>query len=121
MSRDPPCHPVLTVWGDPAKFQAFGLFFAPVAAHLGTAELPNGPHFGVSDFAAYDRLVRAAGFGDATTEEVPIAWRTASVDTVLADFGDWAQMDAWPAGGRAYEVEGVLTIPNPVILVAAVR
>jgi hypothetical protein len=64
---------------------------------------------------------------------MPIAWRTASVDTLLAGFADWAQMDAWPAAGRAavevdvraasraYEADGVLTMPNPVILVAAVK
>jgi SAM-dependent methyltransferase len=122
-----------TVWGDPAKLQAFGLFFGAVAKHMGTAELPNGPLFGVSDFAVFDRLVRAAGFRDATVAEVPIVWRTASIDTVIAGFADWAQMDAWPEAGRAaveadvrvaaraYEADGVLTIPNPVILVAAVK
>jgi SAM-dependent methyltransferase len=122
-----------TVWGDPAKLEAFGLFFAAVATHMGAAELPHGPLFGVSDFAVFDRLVRAARFRDATVEEVPIAWRTTSADTLLAGFGDWAQMEAWPEAGRvaveadvraaarAYEADGVLTMPNPVILVAAIK
>lgn len=122
-----------TVWGDPARLEAINLFFAAAATHMGTAELPNGPLFGVSDFAVFDRLVRAAGFRDATVAEVPIAWRTTSIDTVIAGFAAWAQMDAWPTAGRAaveadvrvaaraYETDGVLTMPNPVILVAAVK
>src|SRR5206468_2175110 len=43
-------HVGFTVWGDPTKLEAIGLFFAAVAKHMGTAELPNGPLFGVSDF-----------------------------------------------------------------------
>ncbi len=122
-----------TVWGDPAKLQAFGLFFGAVAAHMGTAELPHGPLFGVSDFDVFHRMVGEAGFRDSAVRELPLAWRTTSADTLLAGFGDWAQMRAWPAegraaveadvraGARAYERDGVLTIPNPVILVSAVK
>jgi SAM-dependent methyltransferase len=122
-----------TVWGDPAKLAAFGLFFAAVAAHLGAAELPHGPLFGVSDPDVFRRLVGEAGFRDAAVRELPIAWRTTSADTLLAGFGDWAQMDTWPAAGRAaveadvragaraYEADGLLTIPNPVILVTGVK
>lgn len=122
-----------TVWGDPTKLQAFGLFFAAVAAHMGSAELPHGPLFGVSDFDVFHRLVGRAGFRDSQVRELPIAWRTASAETLIAGFGDWAQMDAWPAegraaveadvraGARAYERDGMLTIPNPAILVTAVK
>ena len=122
-----------TVWGDPNKLEAINLFFAAAATHMGAAELPNGPLFGVSDFAVFDRLVRTAGFRDATVAEVPIAWRTASIDTVIAGFADWAQMDAWPEAGRAaveadvraaaraYEGDGMFTMPNPVILVTAIK
>lgn len=122
-----------TVWGDPAKLQAIGLFFTAVAAHMGTAELPNGPLFGVSDFDVFHRLVGEAGFRDSEVRELPIAWRTTSADSLIAGFGDWAQMESWPAAGRAaveadvragaraYEADGVLTIPNPAILVTATK
>ena len=46
-----------TVWGDPAKLEAFGLFFAAVEEHAGSAELPHGPLFGVSDFAVFHRMI----------------------------------------------------------------
>ena len=122
-----------TVWGDPTKLEAFGLFFAAVATHMGAAELPHGPLFGVSDFDVFHRMVGDVGFRDSAVRELSIAWQTTSVDTLLAGFGDWAQMEVWPAegraaveadvraGARAYESGGVLTIPNPVILVTAVR
>jgi SAM-dependent methyltransferase len=122
-----------TVWADPAKLEAFGLFFAAVAKHMEMAELPNGPLFGVSDFDHFHRLMGAAGFRDSTVRELPISWRMTSADMLITGFGDWAQMSAWPAAGRAaveedvragaraYETDGVLTIPNPAILVTAVK
>jgi SAM-dependent methyltransferase len=122
-----------TVWGDPAKLEACGLFVAAATAHLGAASLPHGPLFGVSDFAVFHRMVSEAGFRDSAVRELPIAWRTPSADSLITGFGDWAQMDAWPAEGRAavesdvragahaYEAAGVLTIPNPAILVSAVK
>jgi SAM-dependent methyltransferase len=122
-----------TVWGDPSRLEAIGLFFSAVVKHMGAAELPNGPLFGVSDFDVFHRLVGEAGFRDTAVREVPIAWKTTSADTLITGFGDWAQMSAWPeegraaveadvrAGARAYERGGVLTIPNPVILTSAVK
>jgi ubiquinone/menaquinone biosynthesis C-methylase UbiE len=53
-----------TVWSDPAKLEAFGLFFAAVEQHAGAAELPHGPLFGISDFAHFHRLLHSAGFRD---------------------------------------------------------
>jgi SAM-dependent methyltransferase len=122
-----------TVWADPAKLQAFGVFFAAVAKHLGEASLPHGPLFGVSDFAVFHRLVGEAGFRDSAVSELPIAWRMSSIDSLLAGFGDWAQMEAWPADQRAvieadvrdaartYSTAGILVMPNPVILVTAAK
>jgi SAM-dependent methyltransferase len=122
-----------TVWGDPTKLEAIGLFFGAVAKHMEAAELPNGPLFGVSDFAVFHRMVGEAGFRESHVSEVPIAWKTTSVDTLITGFGDWAQVSTWPVegraaveadvrdGARAYEREGVLTIPNPVILVSGVK
>jgi SAM-dependent methyltransferase len=51
-----------TVWSDPAKLEAIGLFFGAVTKHVETAELPNGPLFGVSDFDVFRRMVSDAGF-----------------------------------------------------------
>ena len=56
-----------------------------------------------------------------------------SIDTLLTAFRDWAQMDAFPVNVRtaieatmrdkagAYESGGILTIPNPAILVSAAK
>lgn len=122
-----------TVWGDPSKLEACGLFFAAATAHMGAASLPNGPLFGVSDFAVFHQMVSEAGFRDSEVRELPIVWRTPSADSLITGFGDWAQMSTWPAegraaveadvraGARAYEADGVLTIPNPAILVTAVK
>jgi SAM-dependent methyltransferase len=124
---------VFTVWGDLSKLEAFGLFFAAVEQHGNPGELPHGPLFGVSDFDVFHRMVRDAGFHDSAIRELPIAWRMSSIDSLLAAFRDWAQMDAFPEAlqtaieatvrdkARAYESHGMLTIPNPAILVSAVK
>ncbi len=59
----------MTVWGDPATLEAFGLFFAAVEEHAGSAELPHGPLFGVSDFAVFHRMVQDAGFRNSSVRE----------------------------------------------------
>ena len=122
-----------TVWADPAKLQAFGLFFGAVAAHVSIPVLPHGPLFGVSDFAVFHRLVGEAGFHNSAVGEVPTVWRTTAIESLLAGFDDWAQMDTWPADQRAaveadvraaaqfYIADGVLVMPNPVILVTATK
>src|SRR6185369_6290517 len=69
-----------TVWADASKLEAFGLFFAAVEEHAGPAQLPHGPLFGVSDFDVFHQMVRGAGFRDSSVRELPIAWRTASMD-----------------------------------------
>ena len=51
-----------TVWADPSKLEAFGLFFAAVDKQPGSAELPHGPLFGVSDPNVFQQMVRDAGF-----------------------------------------------------------
>ncbi len=60
-----------TVWADLSKLEAFGLFFAAVQEHAGDAELPNGPLFGVSDFAVFHEMSREAGFRDSSVRELP--------------------------------------------------
>lgn len=120
-----------TVWGDLSKLEAFGLFFAAMGEQGSAEELPHGPLFGVSDFDVFHDMVRQAGFHDSDVTDLPIAWKMSSIDTLLGAFRDWANMDALPGGVRtaveaavreragAYESGGVLTIPNPAILVSA--
>lgn len=122
-----------TVWADLSKLEAFGLFFAAVEEHGNPQELPYGPLFGVSDFEIFHRLLRDAGFHDSAVSELRIAWRMPSIDLLLAAFRDYANMDALPGKvrsaieaavrekSRAYESGGVLTIPNPAILVSGAK
>ena len=122
-----------TVWADPTKLAAFGLFFAAVEEHAGAAELPHGPLFGVSEFDAFRDLVAGAGFRDSHVEEIEIAWRTPTLDTVLAAFSDWAAMDTFPddvsakirdsvrRNGLDFQRDGEFVMPNPAILVSATK
>ena len=120
-----------TVWADPTKLEAFGLFFGAMERQGLAGELPHGPLFGVSDFLVYEGMATAAGFRDPLVRELPIAWTMSSVDSLLAAFGDWANLEALSSGtrravecdirqaSRSYESGGKLTIPNPAILVSA--
>ena len=122
-----------TVWADLSKLEAFGLFFDAVEEHAGAAELPHGPLFGVSDFTVFHEMARDAGFRDSSVRELQIAWRTHSIDSFLAAFRDWANLQAFPRDVRhaiegtmreragAYRRGDVFTMPNPAILVSAVR
>ncbi len=78
-------------------------------------------------------MVREAGFHDSSVSELAIVWRMTSIDSLLAAFRDYANMDAVPDNvrsaieatmrekSRAYECGGVLTIPNPAILASAIK
>jgi len=122
-----------TVWADPSKLEAFGLFFAAVEEHAGAAELPHGPLFGVSDFAVFHEMAANAGFRDTSVRELQIAWLTPSIDSFLAAFRDWANVDAFPRDvwnaiesdvrerASAYRRGDAFTISNPAILVSAVK
>lgn len=122
-----------TVWADLSKLEAFGLFFAAVEEHVGPAELPHGPLFGVSDFDVFHRMVRSAGFRDSSVRELPIAWRTASLDSYVDSFRNWANLDALPGNARdaieatvreragAYRSGDVFVMPNPAILVSGTK
>ncbi len=122
-----------TVWAEPSKLEAFGLFFAAVEEHAGSAELPHGPLFGVSDFEVFHGMVRSAGFGESSVRELPIAWRTSSIDPYVASFCDWANLEAFPKKVRdgieatvreraaLYRSGNVFVLPNPAILIAAVK
>jgi len=104
-----------------------------VEEHAGSAELPHGPLFGVSDFEVFQRMARTAGFHDSSVRELPIAWRTRSLDPYVAAFRDWANLDAFPERDRdrievtvrekaeSYRSGGVFVMPNPAILISAVK
>jgi SAM-dependent methyltransferase len=122
-----------TVWADLSKLEAFRLFFAAVEEHAGPADLPHGPLFGVSDFDVFHQMVRGAGFRDSSVRELPIAWRTASLDAYVASLRDWANLDAFSKKVRdgieasvrknasAYQSGNVLVMPNPAILLSGVK
>jgi SAM-dependent methyltransferase len=120
-----------TVWDALESLEAFGLFFAAVEEHAEAAKLPHGPLFGVAEHDVLGGLLADAGFVDVTIEEIPAVWRMPSVDVLLRALGTWAQLDALPAALRArieasvrsgavrYQADGVLAIPNPMLLIAA--
>jgi ubiquinone/menaquinone biosynthesis C-methylase UbiE len=122
-----------TVWADPSKLEAFGLFFSAVEEHAGAAELPHGPLFGVSDFTVFHEMAADAGFRDSSVRELQIAWLTPSIDSFLAAFRDWANMEAFPGDvwnaiegavrerAAAYRRDDAFRIPNPAILVSAAK
>lgn len=122
-----------TVWADLSKLEAFGLFLTAVEEHAGAAEVPHGPLFGVSDFTVFNEMARDAGFRDPSVREIQIAWRTHSIDSFLAAFRDWANLEAFPRDMRhaiegtvreragAYRHGDAFTMPNPAILVSAVK
>jgi len=122
-----------TVWADLPKLEAFGLFFSAVEQHAGAAELPHGPLFGISDFDSFHRMLGSAGFRDSSVRELPIAWRSSSVDPYFAAFRDWANLDTFPKEVRdgieatvrekaqKYRSGDAFVFPNPAILMSAVK
>lgn len=120
-----------TVWAAPDTLEAFGLFFAAVEEHAGSAELPHGPLFGVTDDETLSSLFTTAGFSDVEIETIETTWKMPTIDPLLRAFGTWAQLDSFPAdtrtaieasvraAARAYETEAGLAVPNPMLLIAA--
>lgn len=120
-----------TVWGDPASLQAFGVYFSAIEEHAGSAELPHGPLFGISDLAVFHRMAQEAGFRESSVEELDISWRTRSLAPYLASFHDWANLSAFPQElhqpieasvrerAKAYRQNGIYDMPNPAILISA--
>ena len=85
-----------TVWADLSKLEAFGLFFAAVVEHAGSAELPHAPLFGVSDFDVLHQMVSLAGFRESSVRDLPIVWRASSMNSFVTSFRDWANLNAFP-------------------------
>lgn len=122
-----------TVWGDLPKLEAFGLFFAAVEEHAGSAELPHGPLFGVSDPGVLMDFLGSTGFGDPMVTEIDIAWRTPNIDSYLGAFRDWANLAVFPPEVRgaiestvreraeSYRNSGQYVLPNPAIMLSAVK
>lgn len=122
-----------TVWADLSKLEAFRLFFAAVEQYVGAPELPYGPLFGVSDFEVFHRMLRNTGFGRSSVRELPIAWHTTSLDSYLASFRDWADLESFPRSARAgieatvrksaeaYRIGSAYIMPNPAVLATGVK
>lgn len=120
-----------TIWGDPARLEAFGVFFAAVEEQAGEAELPHGPLFGVSDFEILREMAMDAGLEEPRVRGLDISWKTPSLETYLRAFRDWSNLNAFPpevqaaveAGARSraanYRVDGHYDMPNPAILITA--
>lgn len=120
-----------TIWGDPARLEAFGVFFAAVEEEAGEAELPHGPLFGVSDFDVLRQMAEDAGLQDPQVRGLEISWKTPSLETYLTAFRDWSNLTAFPpevqtaieAGAREraadYRLNGHYDMPNPAILITA--
>lgn len=120
-----------TVWAAPETLEAFGLFFAAVEEHAGSAELPHGPLFGVTDDETLSSLFTTAGFSGVEIETIETTWKMPTIDPLLRAFSTWAQLDSFPAdtrtaietsvrgAARAYETEAGLAVPNPMLLIAA--
>lgn len=122
-----------TVWSELPKLEAFGLFLAAVEENFGAAELPHGPLFGVADSEIFHQMCRQAGFRDSSVRELPIAWRTNSIESFLDAFRDWADLETFPAEAQknientvrknsaAYKDGETLVMPNPAVLISAVK
>ncbi|HSN71213.1 MAG TPA: methyltransferase domain-containing protein [Steroidobacteraceae bacterium] len=122
-----------TVWSSLEKLEAFGLFMDAVAAEASESELPHGPLFGVSDFDVFRQMMKDDGFRDATVSELPIAWRTRSIETMLGSLSDWADLSTVPLaareriettvreGAERYRSGNTFIMPNPAILIAATK
>lgn len=122
-----------TIWAEPESLEAFGLFFAAVEEHAGSAELPHGPLFGVTDSEALTSLFVDAGFTAVTIERLATVWRMKSIDPLFRAFAKWAQLDSFPrdtqrriedsvrSAADAYAKAGGLEVPNPMLLISATK
>lgn len=122
-----------SLWAEPESLEAFGLFFAAVEQYAGSAELPHGPLFGVTDSDALTSLFVDAGFSHVKVERLSTVWRMDSIDPLLQAFGAWAQLDSFPretqkhiedsvrSAAVAYEKIDGLEVPNPMLLISAIK
>lgn len=122
-----------TIWGEPESLAAFGIFFAAVEQHAGGAELPHGPLFGVTDHPSLTELFENSGFEGVSISKLSTTWRMKSIDSLLKAMGTWAELDTFPETARraiettvrdsaaAYANDDGLAIPNPMLLISAVK
>ena len=120
-----------------AKLNGFAaVALRPADARLSVPSLAkdaHGPLFGVSDFDVFHQMVRGAGFHDSSVRELPIAWRTSSIEPFVASFRDWANLGELPKKvcdgieaavrerAKSYRSGHVFVIPNPAILISGVK
>lgn len=74
-----------TVWMGPERHEFFRLVGDAIAAHGAPVALPPAPPmFRFADPDEARRSMAAAGFGDVTVTELPLVWRIAGPEDVLA-------------------------------------
>lgn len=116
------------VWASPEEQTGFGVFFAAVQAHHTLEALPQGPLFGVTDRAVYEKLAREGGLDELQLTKHEVSWEMDSIDPLLRGLCDWGNIAALPptvqhrietttrANAAAYQREGRFVFPHSVLL-----
>ena len=129
-----------TVWAKPEEAVGFGILLRSVEAHGNPhVPLPPGPpFFRFSDHQECRRVLEEARFAEPKVIQVPQTWRLPSPDALLEAFleatvrtggllraqSPWALQAIRTAvreACRAYEKDGVIELPMPAVLAAAVK
>lgn len=116
------------VWAAPEEQTGFGVFFAAVQVHHTLEALPQGPLFGVTDRAVYEKLAREAGLHELQLTKHEVSWEMEDLGPLLRGLCDWGNIAALPATVRqrieattranaaAYQREGRFVFPHSVLL-----
>lgn len=129
-----------TVWAKPVEAVGFGILLRSVETHGNpNVPLPAGPpFFRFSDPQECCRILEEAGFAEPKVIQVPQTWRLPSSDVLLNAFMEatvrtGALLRAQSAEAlskiraavrdacRAYEKDGVIELPMPAMLAAAIK
>ena len=84
------------VWGPNEEQSSLGAFFQAFANHHELSELPHGPLFGITDFDAYNRLVRKAGLKNFNLEKLNTNWKMDSLEPLINGCWDWGNLFLFP-------------------------
>jgi SAM-dependent methyltransferase len=116
------------VWASPEEQTGFGVFFAAVQAHHTLEALPQGPLFGVTDRAVYEKLAREAGLQGLQLTKHEVSWEMDSLDPLLRGLCDWGNIATLPriiqerieattrANAAAYQRGSRFVFPHSVLL-----
>jgi ubiquinone/menaquinone biosynthesis C-methylase UbiE len=129
-----------TVWAAPPDSDASRVLTGAITAHADTSvPLPPGPpFFRFADAAESARTLQEAGFTEPAAQQVPLTWRTRSVDELLdAVQGGTVRNGAVLRAQKPevldriraalaellvpYEKGGIIELPNPAVLSSAVK